>query len=222
MNLVNSSKDDPGWPAIRETLLAASTNSVVVWDFDGVVADSEPLQQESYRILLTRHGVTNTENVLAGLIGKSETQIWESLRSRGIQLDVSEDDLVAARRTIYLQLAQTNLSPSWIAQDLLPILASISSRQLIVSNGDPLTIDTLLRTWDLVLYFEPFEVDLASDRLSKHQRLVQVLAEEKSVLFEDNVQYLALGRELGAFCVAVHHSMSADADDLKGDIEVAI
>lgn len=35
------------WSSDRKRILQASRNAIAIWDFDGVVADTEPLHTES-------------------------------------------------------------------------------------------------------------------------------------------------------------------------------
>jgi len=220
-----ASPSDPMWPRERDRLVANCVDRTVIWDFDCVVADTEPLQEKSYRELLKDRGYDQTNDLFSDLIGHTESEIWEVLRSRGFSISETNDQLIRERRNVFLRLAIATLTPSWLALDLLPTLASVASRQLVVSNGDPETIRVLLEEWRLSAYFEPLQYynpDLpVPAQQPKQERLEELLSAGRSVMFEDNSSYLEQARKLGAFCVAVRHSMSTDIE-MSGNVDVSI
>jgi beta-phosphoglucomutase-like phosphatase (HAD superfamily) len=194
---------------------------VVLWDFDGVIADTEPLHEESYREVLMELGFGEHRNVLSGLIGKTESEIWDLIALRGFEFQKPKSELASHRKRIFLRLALESLSPSWLALDLLPTLGSIVDGQFLLSNGDPETIDILLREWQLDKYLERPASHGSDEVQPKADRLRSLLKGRRSVVFEDNGSYLAKARGLGAFCVAVHHSLSP-SQGITGNVEVSI
>lgn len=220
MNSPVRSSADPTWERARDRILEASKAGSVIWDFDGVVADSEPVHAESYRRLLRRRQYEPEEHFFLPLIGHTEREIWEMLRSDGAPVDADVDELILERREAFLELALEALQPSWLVADLAGDFESVADCQLIVSNGDPTTIRTLLRAWHLDdLLLTPDNTE--SPTVTKRVLLEQLWASGSTVTIEDNGGYLARASAAGSFCVAVRHSTSP-AEGITGDIEVQI
>jgi len=195
-------------------ITALAIGKTVVWDFDGVVADTEPLQDASYRVLTERRGWSPREGYFIELVGRTEEQIWQSLAHDGFPLIDEITELKAERMQVFIELTATALKPSWLARELMPMLEGIAHRQVIVSNGDPDVIEKLLLRWGLLQF-------VAVARRSPGRDKAELLNESchpGSVLLEDNRGWLAQGRELGATTIGVFHGYNRasklDADYL--------
>ena len=217
-----ASPTDPRWSSALSAILSAAEGATVVWDFDGVIADSEPVHAQSYRVLLMRRGFKADDDFFAPLIGHTEREIWRMLHESGAPVDTDVDALVAERRKAFLCLAAESLSPSWLAAELVPRIAQLGVSQHVVSNGDPVTIRTMLDRWGLgETLLVPNVGDGRAPVTGKRERLEAMLRAGPAILIEDNADYLALGRSAGGFCIAVYHGMSSEAS-LHGDVEVVI
>ena len=51
--------------------------SQAVWDFDGTLVDSEPVQAEAYRLILAEEGIVPPNGVFVHFVG--QTEIWSKL-----------------------------------------------------------------------------------------------------------------------------------------------
>lgn len=226
MSKVFRTPGEPGWPGQRKQILTAAEGGTVIWDFDGVIADTEPVHAQSYRILLERRGYEPEDNFFLRLIGNPETRIWDMLREPGVPVPEDTQELIAERRDVFLEMALAELQPSWIVTDLAARLADVANRQIIVSNGDRRTISRLLQTWNLDVYIGwPPPIDggrlkpgFGGDKTSLLHTLMQ---EGPTVVFEDNAGYLTQAREGGSYCVGVRHGMSP-SDGIRGDVNVEI
>jgi phosphoglycolate phosphatase-like HAD superfamily hydrolase len=201
------------------SLLPASFHSVgaIVWDFDGVIADTEPCQARAYEAVLLRHGHVPAPGWFEGCVGGTERSIWSELISR---VDPSAslpdvDALMRERVAIYLQLA-ADLSPSWFVTSII----TLDIEHHIVSAGNHDTITSLLDRWRLTTRFSTVR---ASDSPTtppgqpKGERLRDTLVELGAAgcaVIEDGAVYLELARTLGAITVGVQHSLSAAHHDV--------
>jgi len=210
------SSSDPRWPAALEGLLAVATGAVVVWDFDGVIADTEPVHAESYRVLLERRGLVPGDGFFEPMVGHPEPEIWTMLAQAGLATDDSLSELISERRRVVLELSRQRLRPSWVATETIPALASVARDQRVVSAGDPATITELLALWELDrwLAFEP-------GAGSKRERLEALWATGPSVTVEDSPTYLCLAKAAGSYCVAVRHALVMSQFP-EADIELGI
>lgn len=55
--------------------------ALCLWDFDGVVADSEPRQAAAYRRVLAARGIKMPAHFFHELIGLTEPEIWDRLQA---------------------------------------------------------------------------------------------------------------------------------------------
>lgn len=191
-------------------IVGVARSQTVVWDFDGVVADTEPLQDASYRTLADRRGWHLPPDYFAELVGKTEDAIWGELVASGFPLSsrpLSEvlPLIKAERSAVFFQLAESTLAPSWVARDLMPAFDGVARRQVIVSNGDPDVIESLLTAWRLSSFVEVAKREAGRDKAA----LVEEYCTAGSVLLEDNAGWLRAGKALGATTVGVIHGYNA-------------
>jgi beta-phosphoglucomutase-like phosphatase (HAD superfamily) len=184
-------------------MIAQGTGARVIWDFDGVVAHTEPLHEDSFRELGRRRSYRFAENFFADLIGNTEHWIWCRLIERGFPADTGQiQDLSSERGVVVAEAAKRRLEPSWVASRLMPALAGVAAQQTVVSNGNPDLIEELLQSWDLARY-----VDVARRGPDQDKEAVfRAICLFPCVVLEDSDHYLGIGRELGAFTVGVRHS----------------
>lgn len=179
---------------------------LAIWDFDGVVVDSEPLQRSCYKDLLKNMGLDVPENFFAPLIGHTEAEIWAILSLRyGIEEDL---DILKAERLILLQerLRSREGALNWFVLPILSYLQSCKCRIGIVSSGNMTVIDQVLEQGKIRDLFDFVSAHSAEAR-SKANRLHQSLGDAQHVLvLEDSASYLGLARQWGATTIAVHHS----------------
>jgi beta-phosphoglucomutase-like phosphatase (HAD superfamily) len=202
------------YPSDREAVLNAAAGACVVWDFDGVIADNEPLQAESFRILLTSRGHIPEPGFFTPMMGHTEPRIWEMLAETGAPAGDIPATIVE-RRNLYRQLAMESLEPSWLAAEMMPAIARVATRQVVLSNGDFETNGALLKLWGLDRYVEQIQKPSGQSKAA----LLPSLLEGRSISVEDNAGYLNTARDLGAFCVGVLHSQSR-AEPMRAHVTV--
>jgi beta-phosphoglucomutase-like phosphatase (HAD superfamily) len=188
---------------------------VLIWDFDGVVADSEPVHAESYRILLGELGNSVPSGFFRRYVGRSEYEIWTMLQRDGYVLAQSFDEMAARRRNLFLSLALAELRPTWLVRDLAAAAADAATRQVVVSNGNPDIVRTLLSEWDLDELLEIADVQAAG---GKAHALTTLWSAGPTVTVEDNAAFAESAQQAGSWCVFVHHSLNPGSG--HGDVEV--
>jgi phosphoglycolate phosphatase-like HAD superfamily hydrolase len=191
-------------------VLAGIGGALLIWDFDGVIADSEPLHAASYRHVLQARGYQPPTGFFDDLIGRTESEIWDVLAGRGAPVRPrSINALMDERQGWFLARAFEELRPTWIAQALVPAAARLARRQVVVSNGEPSTVTVLLQHWgldELELIPHP---SAGRDKASILRELCAALP--PVLVIEDNPAYLRLCRSLGAFTVGVRHGFNRGA-----------
>jgi len=219
MNEINGADGRAADGIARAPMLGAVLDAVcgalVVWDFDGVIADTEPLHAASYWHVLQTRGYRPSTGFFDDLIGRTEAEIWNILALQGAPVDTAATRaLMAERQSWFLARALKDLRPTWVARALVPAAARTARGQVIVSNGEPSTLTVLLRHWGLDrLQLLP----RPSESRDKASVLEQLCADLPVLLIEDNPGYLRLGRSLGAFTVAVRHDFNRHAG-LEADV----
>lgn len=183
----------------------------VMWDFDGVVADTEPLQLQAFAEVLLSCGVHAPLASLVRFIGQPESRIWNALCDQyGLEKNLSS--LQSKRSRVYLKATQ-NLIPNWFVLPLLEFLENRSIPSWIVSSGSFRHIGVLLRRMQLLDKFEGVLCDGSPDEpglKDKRERLEFVQREwgDSICLIEDRREYLQYAAENGWCAVAVRHSLN--------------
>jgi beta-phosphoglucomutase-like phosphatase (HAD superfamily) len=72
---------------------------VCLWDFDGVICDSEPFQAAAYREVLVRRGIRPAAGFFEGFVGRTKLEIWDEL-IRAYGITGTPGDLVRERRDV--------------------------------------------------------------------------------------------------------------------------
>lgn len=209
MNLI--SEGSPEWFTFLQLIPHIVEDATIMWDFDGVIADTEPIQAASYRALLKERGYELADDFFEDLIGKTETKIWETLIARGAPVLEEEVPSFTFRRgELVLDMCKKYLTPNWFVHDLVHFFGKYSYDQVIVSNGIPEHILVLLEMWglgDMIRFPSKEERGTGKAQLMKH-----LTSRGKTVSLEDNLGYLEAATDLGAYPLAVKHSMNFKVD----------
>lgn len=190
----------------------------VLWDFDGVIADTEPLHDETYRELARRRSHHLEPGYFDELVGRTEQSIWARLIELGFPAEVDDiDALMQERQEAYLQLALETLQPTWVATSMVERFAARGAEQLIVSNGDPESIARLLRKWRLDDSLTIAPRTPSEDKME----ILRRLCVPPVIVIEDNARFLEAARQAGAMTVAVQNSFNV-SQRLEADIVASI
>jgi phosphoglycolate phosphatase-like HAD superfamily hydrolase len=201
-----------------EALMPHASGAAVLWDFDGVVAHSEPIHEQSYAVLARKRSHKLADTYFAPLVGHTERWIWHRLIEAGFPAEPGEiGALMAERSRIVAALAQERLEPSWIASALMPVFAAVARSQTIVSNGDPVLIESLLEQWNLSTHVTVGRRAAATDK----DELFRSQCTLPALVLEDSDTFVSLARDLGAFTVGVRHSHNKAAA-LPADLLAAL
>lgn len=113
--------------------------AAVIFDMDGVLADSEPLNFEALRLLLARHGVAYTEAENDAFIGVTDREHMRALRQRH-GLRVAEDRLVEAHTDQLLAMIPTRTMPMSGVPEVPRRLAAAGYPLAVASSAMPRVI----------------------------------------------------------------------------------
>jgi beta-phosphoglucomutase len=194
----------------------------VLFDFDGVIADTERYQAESYAHLLVGHGINFSVDDFKPYVGKSETQIYQMFKRRyGVALDTPEN---RKKRMDYAIEAMITggLQPYPFVGVVLAYLERLGHSSFIVSSNNAPTIRKLLSNWSLDGRFEgvyttfDFGSTITKDRLIAMAPQLVGHGPGNLVIFEDSKASIEAARQIGMHTVGVINSMNTgtniDAD----------
>ena len=92
---------------------AAPSLRAILFDMDGLLADTEPLQKQAFEVVCRRHAgpdVRITEEMHAGFVGKSDVENARELID-AFGITVSAEDLVAEREDAYVDVLRSTRVP---------------------------------------------------------------------------------------------------------------
>ncbi len=133
----------------------------VVFDFDGVLADSEPLSWQAWAHVLAPHGIVIDEDDIAACTGTTSRDTHAHFSGRA-QIPPYEDVLAAVDRH------RRNAYPKALrgfddAVDAVRRLAMVGVPLAIASSSSRINLDLKLAVLDLARYFE---VTVAGDEVA--------------------------------------------------------
>jgi tRNA (adenine57-N1/adenine58-N1)-methyltransferase len=196
----------------------------VIWDFDGTIVDSEPVQSLAYRAVLEEYGVSPSTSFFQAYIGHTETEIWKGL-SHDYSLSESFSSLIKQRSNKLETLLVDRTPPNWFVRPMLEYLRQRAVKSVIVSSGNESLISLYLRYWDLLDEFESISAtDLAKNVAPKAVRLTAAIAALNvgtAVVVEDSAAYLKLARDAGAATIGVSHSLNGSEIADHSDAQVS-
>jgi beta-phosphoglucomutase-like phosphatase (HAD superfamily) len=212
--------EQPDWtiPPTLESMLRGVV--VLLWDFDGVVADTEPMQEASYLVVMAEFGAVPEVGFFTALVGNSEPEIWRCLKDR-YGLPATVEELTARRADVYLPRAMLTVKPNAFVRPVLRYCDNHGIRSMIVSSGGFTNISRLLAHWDLTTQFSdiycrasPYHPDLTT----KQARIRHALDGNRgpAAIIEDSPVILATAREMGLRTIGVRNDFN-HASDLDAD-----
>jgi beta-phosphoglucomutase len=109
--------------------------SAVIFDHDGVLADSEPLQKKSFDIVLARYGVRIPDDEFRSLVGRKAMDGFKFLIFK-YNLPLSAEKFAEEKTAAYRAIMEKELHP---LPGVLEILEYLDSRKIpmAVVSGSP-------------------------------------------------------------------------------------
>jgi len=129
----------------------------IIFDFDGVITDSEILHFRAFNAVLARHGVKLTrQEYYRDYLGMSDVDCFKALIAEGrLQIDESRiGALVAGKTRVFEELARTEGSIIEGVREFLKMLAQNYVRMAICSGALRAEIEMILEEANLRHYFE--------------------------------------------------------------------
>jgi HAD superfamily hydrolase (TIGR01509 family) len=189
--------------------------TTVIFDLDGLLADTERLHCQAYQDALLRHGATLTESEYAEHWVRAGRGIGDWVSNRGLTLDPFA--LRAYKSERYLQLLAVSLQPMAGALALLERLHGKKTLALASSSYRD-AVDAVLQGLDIAHYFTAIVSGLDVVRVKPAPDIFLAAARAVGaeppacVVLEDAEKGVLAAHEAGMACIAIpnEHTRSHD------------
>jgi HAD superfamily hydrolase (TIGR01509 family) len=129
------------------------TTDAIIFDMDGVLADSEPVHFEATRLLMEEHGVVYTAADEERYFGCTDREMFREMRAR-YGLAAQEDDLAEAWIDRVVRLLPERIVPMRGVPAVLDRLRASGFRLALASSSSPAIIRTTIEGLGLADAFE--------------------------------------------------------------------
>jgi HAD superfamily hydrolase (TIGR01509 family) len=180
----------------------------LVFDMDGVLADSEPLHFAAARRVLARHGVTYTAADNQEFVGVTALKTYATLRARH-GLEVSADDLARAYAAELLEVIPGQVQPMAGVPEVPRRLRAAGFRLGLASSTEGEVIQVTLASLGVV---ELFEVVVSGPEVARSKPAPDIFLEcarrlglppTACLVIEDSKNGTLAARAAGMPCVAI-------------------
>lgn len=188
--------------------------AAVVFDFDGLLADSEPLQIRAWELFLARFDKQLDPGMLGDMFG---LRVKDSARvvQKRLGLPMSPEDVMAGRDEIFLELVATELPLMPGARELIHHLRTRTTLRLaLATSGHDRYINAALPVTGLT---DAFEAIVTGDdvELGKPDPEIYLAAAEKlgvppgsCLALEDAPHGVRSAKAAGMVCIAIPNEMT--------------
>jgi HAD superfamily hydrolase (TIGR01509 family) len=197
----------------------------VIFDFDGLMVDTESAEYFSWSELYKSHGQVLEREIWAQTVGTRDafdlSLHLETLA--GVALD--REGLRAARTATYLEVRQTLVLLDGV-RDRIEEAQSLGLKLGIASSSERRWIDDHLERFDLLRYFDC--ISCFGDGLPAKPAPVLYVAclrglgcqANEALAFEDSPNGIAAAKAAGIYCIAVPNEMTSALDLSAADLIV--
>ena len=190
----------------------------IIFDFDGLILDTETPQYIAWKEIYQQHGVNLQEQSWVDVIGRPpETQDFCTLLEEELGKPVDRDDIRAKRKPRLKALLDAESIRPGIEQYLIDA-AEMGLRIGLASSSDHDWVESNLHRLELHDYFH---IIICNEDTSRHKpdpspylhtaRKLGVKAEQ-AIALEDSPHGIASARAAGCFTVAVPNSLTVHLD----------
>jgi beta-phosphoglucomutase family hydrolase len=200
--------------------------SVVIFDMDGVIIDSEPMQLSAYNKVLEDYGVRlSEEDFIRWCVGHKGYDIVTFLRNY-FNLSESVENLLSAKNTAYLSLLRQNIH---LMPGLLPLLDHLIKfgyRLAVASSSSVSDIEEVLAGLGIR---EKFQTVVSAEEVSKGKPAPDIFLEtarrldvtpDKCAVLEDSQSGVEAAALAGMYCIAVPNRFTAFQDFSRANVRV--
>jgi len=200
--------------------------SVVLFDLDGVLVDSEELSIRASNEVLGAHGIVRTKEELSRVFGRRSLDNYtELIEFRGLDLDPRE--LVSEKEEFYFKLIQGNLEPKQGVVDLIEELEESGFLIAVVSSSGLERLERtlieigLIEEFDLVVSGDCCEIGKPDPAPYLHAAKELGVDVRECIVIEDAEAGVKSGKAAGMKVVAVRNKNTHGQDLGSADLVVS-
>lgn len=186
------------------------TGRLLSVDFDGTLADTEPLHADSYKECLKEYGVNFTHEDMRQYIGSSEGEIISALSER-YSIHINRESFSILRNK-YVMNGIGCIYPYWFVIDLFRVAKKYGWFVLVLSSQKKYLIEMCIRRWNLEGFVD-MVISLDSSAKRKSDLLLSLtmdfhVGSDSVVVMEDNEIIILMAKSLGYRTIGVSHSLN--------------
>lgn len=189
----------------------------VIFDLDGLLIDSEPLQIRAWRDYLDTHGATLTDELLARMYG---LRLADSARVvvEMLELDVTEDVVARDRDAIFLATVPGNIEAQPGAIEIVTTLHEQGVPIALATSGHRRYVDLALESAGIPSLFT---VEVTGDLVTRGKpdpetfltaASLMEIAPERCLVLEDAPNGVRAAKAAGMTCIAIPNADTAALD----------
>jgi HAD superfamily hydrolase (TIGR01509 family) len=202
--------------------------AAVIFDFDGIVLDSETPEYESHRRIYARCGVELTVDEWCGVIGtwsEGHDEQWFTRLCQRSPAAPARDDYFAERRRIFDEIV-----PAAPMRGILEILARLRGASIPVAIASSAPARWVVAAVDRLGIRPAFGAVVAGDEVPRRKPAPDVYLEAarrlgvdpvRAIAIEDSAPGIAAARAAGMKTVAIPHWLTERHDLSGADLTVA-
>lgn len=215
-------------------MINLSDIKAIVFDMDGLMANTEYHHCQSYLELMPKYGVNLSEEYLSKLVGlDTEDNFKEIKRDFNIQEDIKS--LMEKREIIYLEIVEkSNLKPSEGLKEVIEIADKKRWKIAVGSSSIKIEVDLVLKLILKALKInkkpeEYFDIiitgDDVKDKKPKPDIYLKVaenikIKPQNCLVLEDSGSGVKAAKNAGMTCIAVRNKYTKSHDLSKADLIV--
>ena len=198
---------------LEEELAKLSCSKAIV-DFDGVIVNSEPIHDLSYKYTLYKIGIDASLFDFTKYVGNNERTIWSKI-SEDYSLEHSVDELFSIRNVFVNDLI-SNQEPSWFIKTILEFFKN-KDGAVLLSSGNGNLINNYLIKWGLEKYFDNTYMSKDFNKPINKSLVLEKLIEsfdEDVVVIEDSISYVLKGLDNNSKVIWIKHILNTEHSNL--------
>lgn len=189
----------------------------VIFDMDGVLADSEPLYHLSLNQVLQAHGYSLSDEDNRIILGTTVEFTWQTLKDR-FRLDGDLQDWIGVYDEVLLKNLRENIVPSPGLYDLLDSLQARGLPFGLASSSQSNWVEVILA---ILKVKERFRVVMSGDMVINGKPAPEIyltaasklgIEPSRCLVFEDSPHGIKAGKAAGMTVVAVLTEMTQGLD----------
>lgn len=179
----------------------------VIFDFDGVISNTEESNCEFLQRALEEFGILLTDEEKYNLIGTSDRKILENILRKSSS-DVSMEELTSMRAMIGNTYENTDIKPMPGLTAMLQSLQKSHIQMAIATSTSTRLIMTALNKMHLISYFDAIVCgDMCTKRKPDPEIYNKTMAylnrnPEDCIIIEDSTAGITAGKRAGAYVIA--------------------